>query len=158
MRCSDVRADINALYFKHRSWMDHLVVSFLCSICLHCVCLASRLIQNTGYGGHCYNSTCAAGSWEDTAGAWYEQNLQISIPVTIIAGVVVGCFYNALAQDSSCSARSSPASFFLDGVYCDAASVPKNQLRSKTNPCHSFNMNAHPPNHCVRPLSDRLTG
>ena len=47
------------------------------------------LLTNPGYGGHCYNQTCQAGSWQDTAGAWYRSNLQISIPVTIVAALLV---------------------------------------------------------------------
>ncbi|WWC88993.1 uncharacterized protein L201_003910 [Kwoniella dendrophila CBS 6074] len=56
-----------------------------------CVVLQTSLVDGSpcGYGGHCYNQTCKSGSWQDTAGAWYTQNLQISIPVTIVAGLIV---------------------------------------------------------------------
>ncbi|WRT66683.1 uncharacterized protein IL334_003643 [Kwoniella shivajii] len=56
-----------------------------------CVVLQTSLVDGSpcGYGGHCYNTTCKAGSWQDTAGAWYTQNLQISIPVTIVVGLLV---------------------------------------------------------------------
>ena len=47
------------------------------------------ILTKSGYGGHCYNQTCQSGSWEDTADAWYSQNLQISIPVTVIVGLLV---------------------------------------------------------------------
>lgn len=55
-----------------------------------CVVLQTPLVDGSpcGYGGHCYNQTCQSGSWQDTAGAWYRQNLQISIPVTIVAGLL----------------------------------------------------------------------
>ncbi|WVQ80129.1 hypothetical protein IAT38_002230 [Cryptococcus sp. DSM 104549] len=56
-----------------------------------CVVLQTPLVDGSpcGYGGHCYNSTCEASSWQATAAAWYKQNLQISIPVTIIVGLIV---------------------------------------------------------------------
>lgn len=56
-----------------------------------CVVLQTPLVDGSpcGYGGHCYNQTCESGSWQSTAGAWYRQNLQISIPVTVVAGLLV---------------------------------------------------------------------
>ncbi|UOH83270.1 hypothetical protein LQV05_005990 [Cryptococcus neoformans] len=56
-----------------------------------CVVLQTPLVDGSpcGYGGHCYNQTCESGSWQATAAAWYRQNLQISIPVTIIVGLIV---------------------------------------------------------------------
>ncbi|WVR06758.1 hypothetical protein IAU60_003793 [Kwoniella sp. DSM 27419] len=56
-----------------------------------CVVLQTPLVDGSpcGYGGHCYNNQCKSGSWQSTAAAWYRQNLQISIPVTIVAGLLV---------------------------------------------------------------------
>ncbi|KAI0043892.1 hypothetical protein FA95DRAFT_335184 [Auriscalpium vulgare] len=56
-----------------------------------CVILDSTLIDGSpcGYGGTCLNSKCQAGSLLDTAKAWYVQNLQISIPVTIVAALIL---------------------------------------------------------------------
>ncbi|WVQ91192.1 hypothetical protein IAS59_004988 [Cryptococcus gattii] len=56
-----------------------------------CVVLQTPLVDGSpcGYGGHCYNQTCESGSWQSTAAAWYKQNLQISIPVTIVVGLIV---------------------------------------------------------------------
>ncbi|WWC69861.1 uncharacterized protein I206_103804 [Kwoniella pini CBS 10737] len=56
-----------------------------------CVVLQTSLVDGSpcGYGGHCYNQTCKSGSWQSTAAAWYKQNLQISIPVTIVVGLLV---------------------------------------------------------------------
>ncbi|WWC62218.1 uncharacterized protein I303_104813 [Kwoniella dejecticola CBS 10117] len=56
-----------------------------------CVVLQTSLVDGSpcGYGGHCYNQTCNSGSWQATAAAWYTQNLQISIPVTIVVGLIV---------------------------------------------------------------------
>ncbi|KAI0656792.1 Metallo-peptidase family M12B Reprolysin-like-domain-containing protein [Cubamyces menziesii] len=55
-----------------------------------CVVLQSTLIDGSpcGYGGMCYSGHCQPGSWWDTFKAWYVHNLQISIPVTIAAGVI----------------------------------------------------------------------
>ncbi|KAI0077421.1 hypothetical protein K474DRAFT_1707303 [Panus rudis PR-1116 ss-1] len=56
-----------------------------------CILLNSPLIDGSpcGYGGTCSGGNCKAGSFLDTAKSWYTQNLQISIPVTVVAGVVV---------------------------------------------------------------------
>ncbi|KAH9043794.1 Metallo-peptidase family M12-domain-containing protein [Lactarius pseudohatsudake] len=56
-----------------------------------CVQLDSLLIDGSpcGYGGTCLNGTCQSGSVFDTAKAWYVQNLQISIPITVAAALLV---------------------------------------------------------------------
>ncbi|ETW87646.1 Metallo peptidase M12B [Heterobasidion irregulare TC 32-1] len=56
-----------------------------------CIVLGSSLIDGSpcGYGGNCQNGTCEAGSLLDTAKAWYVSNLQISIPVTVIVGIIL---------------------------------------------------------------------
>ncbi|KAK8864698.1 hypothetical protein IAR55_001950 [Kwoniella newhampshirensis] len=61
------------------------------NIANQCVVLQTPLVDGSpcGYGGHCYNSTCDSGSWQDTAGSWYRQNLNISIPVTVVVGLIV---------------------------------------------------------------------
>ena len=55
-----------------------------------CVVLQTPLVDGSpcGYGGHCYNQTCEAGPWQDTAASWYKSNLQISVPVTVVAGLL----------------------------------------------------------------------
>jgi len=55
-----------------------------------CVVLDSLLIDGSpcGYAGTCLNGTCQSGSIFDTAEAWYVQNLQISIPITIAAALL----------------------------------------------------------------------
>lgn len=65
-----------------------------------CIILQTPLVDGSpcGYGGHCYNQTCAAGSWQDTAGGWYKQNLQISIPVTAVAGILILAILFALVR------------------------------------------------------------
>lgn len=56
-----------------------------------CVVLNSQLIDGSpcGYGGTCLTGNCQAGTFLQTAVAWYTQNLQISIPVTVVVGIVV---------------------------------------------------------------------
>ncbi|TFK41413.1 zinc metalloprotease [Crucibulum laeve] len=55
-----------------------------------CIQLTSLLIDGSpcGYGGTCLSGKCQAANLLDTAKAWYTQNLQISIPVTIVAALV----------------------------------------------------------------------
>jgi len=55
-----------------------------------CVVLDTLLIDGSpcGYSGACQNGTCQTGSILDTAKAWYVENLQISIPVTVAAAVL----------------------------------------------------------------------
>ncbi|KAI0668683.1 Metallo-peptidase family M12B Reprolysin-like-domain-containing protein [Trametes maxima] len=55
-----------------------------------CVILQSPLIDGSpcGYGGMCYSGTCKAGNWWTTFKAWYVQNLQISVPVTVAVGII----------------------------------------------------------------------
>lgn len=55
-----------------------------------CVRLTSLLIDGSpcGFGGSCVAGKCQAAGFLDTAKAWYTQNLQISIPVTIVAALV----------------------------------------------------------------------
>ncbi|KAG8989704.1 hypothetical protein FRB94_011321 [Tulasnella sp. JGI-2019a] len=56
-----------------------------------CTVLQSPLINGSpcGYGGTCQNSVCKAGSFSALVKSWYKQNLQIAIPVTIAAALVV---------------------------------------------------------------------
>ncbi|KDQ54963.1 hypothetical protein JAAARDRAFT_38078 [Jaapia argillacea MUCL 33604] len=56
-----------------------------------CIVLQSSLIDGSpcGYGGTCSAGSCHPGSLLDTIDAWYKQNLQISIPVTVVSGIVI---------------------------------------------------------------------
>jgi len=56
-----------------------------------CIQLTSLLIDGSpcGFGGTCLSGKCQSAGFLDTAKAWYLANLQIAIPVTIIAGLVV---------------------------------------------------------------------
>ena len=42
-----------------------------------------------GFGGTCISGQCVSGNIIATAKAWYLQNLQISIPITVVAGIIV---------------------------------------------------------------------
>ncbi|KAF8486694.1 Metallo-peptidase family M12-domain-containing protein [Gautieria morchelliformis] len=56
-----------------------------------CMVLQAQLVDGSpcGYGGSCSGGKCKAGSILDVIKAWYLANLQIAIPVTVIAGIVV---------------------------------------------------------------------
>jgi len=56
-----------------------------------CVVLDSLLIDGSpcGYSGTCHNGTCQTGGILNTAKAWYVENLQVSIPVTVVAALFI---------------------------------------------------------------------
>ncbi|KAF8577548.1 hypothetical protein K439DRAFT_1655063 [Ramaria rubella] len=56
-----------------------------------CVVLQAQLIDGSpcGYAGKCMTGNCQPGSLLDTAEAWYVQNLQISVPVSVVVGIVL---------------------------------------------------------------------
>ncbi|PWN41031.1 hypothetical protein IE81DRAFT_197799 [Ceraceosorus guamensis] len=56
-----------------------------------CVILSSNFIDGTscGYGGRCENGECRSGSSTDTLGAYFREQPQIAIPVTIVVGIIV---------------------------------------------------------------------
>jgi len=73
-----------------------------------CILLSSLLIDGSpcGYGGTCIQGQCQSGSIFDTAKAWYTQNLQIAIPVTIVAGLfVLAILWFIIRSISRCMAR-----------------------------------------------------
>lgn len=72
-----------------------------------CVLLDSLLIDGSpcGYGGTCLNGTCQSGSVFDTAKAWYVQNLQISIPITVAAVLLALAVLWGIITCCCCSRR-----------------------------------------------------
>jgi len=56
-----------------------------------CIVLQTPLADGSpcGYGGTCSSGSCHSGSLWDTIKAWYTENLQISVPVTVVAGLFV---------------------------------------------------------------------
>jgi hypothetical protein len=56
-----------------------------------CAVLQQNFIDGTecGYGGFCEGGDCKSGSWQATFRGWYVNNLRISIPVTIVVGIIV---------------------------------------------------------------------
>jgi len=77
-----------------------------------CVVLQTQLVDGSacGYGGSCASGTCKAGSWQDTFKAWYRQNLQISIPVTVVIAVLFFTivWFIILSIRRCCIRRSRP--------------------------------------------------
>ncbi|GJN92635.1 hypothetical protein Rhopal_005670-T1 [Rhodotorula paludigena] len=55
-----------------------------------------------GYGGRCRGGECQSGSALDTAGSWYRNNLQIAIPVTIVAAIVALLILAAILRCCGC--------------------------------------------------------
>ncbi|KAJ6569551.1 Metallo-peptidase family M12-domain-containing protein [Mycena capillaripes] len=55
-----------------------------------CILLTALLVDGSpcGYGGICASGQCQSNGLFSTAKAWFTQNLQIAIPVAIVAGLV----------------------------------------------------------------------
>ncbi|KAF7340165.1 Zinc metalloprotease [Mycena venus] len=55
-----------------------------------CILLTALLVDGSpcGYGGICASGNCQSNGLFSTAKAWFTQNLQIAIPVAIVAGLV----------------------------------------------------------------------
>lgn len=76
-----------------------------------CTILQTPLLDGSpcGYGGNCYNGTCASGAWNKVFESWYTQNLQISIPVTVaVALVVLVILYGIFRCFARCCASRPP--------------------------------------------------
>ncbi|TDL28979.1 hypothetical protein BD410DRAFT_781544 [Rickenella mellea] len=80
-----------------------------------CVLLQSQLIDGSpcGFGGTCSGGNCVPGSILDTAKAWYVDNLQISIPVSVAAGIVALLMlwaFIVFVKRCCCGGRDGPKS------------------------------------------------
>ncbi|KAF8168348.1 zinc metalloprotease [Crassisporium funariophilum] len=78
-----------------------------------CIRLTSLLIDGSpcGFGGTCLTGKCQAAGFLDTAKAWYTQNLQISIPVTVVAGLVaILLIWGIVRAVRRCCVRKQPPS------------------------------------------------
>ncbi|KAJ7480067.1 zinc metalloprotease, partial [Mycena galericulata] len=55
-----------------------------------CILLTALLVDGSpcGYGGICASGKCQSSGLISTAKAWFTQNLQIAIPVSIVAGLI----------------------------------------------------------------------
>jgi len=84
------------------SWLAVAVAMLELTFRNQCVVLQTPLVDGSpcGYGGHCYNSSCQAGPWQDRFEEMYTQNLQISIPVTIVVGIIVSHIYAGQAREN----------------------------------------------------------
>jgi len=72
-----------------------------------CVILDQSFRDGTscGYGGRCNNGECSTGNALDTAKSWYTQNLRISIPVTIVVGIIVLLIIYGIIRCCCCGGR-----------------------------------------------------
>ncbi|KAH8834846.1 zinc metalloprotease [Flagelloscypha sp. PMI_526] len=90
-----------------------------------CFVLNSLLVDGSpcGFGGSCVNGKCQAGSLLDTAVGWYQQNLQIAIPITVVAGLlaIAILFWIGRGIRNCCRSRK-PSGTQRIGSYDGAAS------------------------------------
>ena len=105
-----------------------------------------------GYGGHCYNASCQAGPWQDRFESMYRQNLQISIPVTIVVGIIVSPLPHSdegirISQLTSACRSSSSCSSSSDAYSGHVDAVPEavNRNEDVTMSCHPSHLNILPP-------------
>lgn len=98
-----------------------------------CIVLNSPLIDGSpcGYGGRCYNSTCQTGSLNDTVSSWYKSNLQIAIPVTVIAGLLALALLFSLGRcifcGGCCGARRTTAPKRVSSTPNDSVELRRRQ-------------------------------
>ncbi|CAO1635391.1 unnamed protein product [Parajaminaea phylloscopi] len=71
---------------------------------LTCTLFQTNFIDGTpcGYGGYCQNGSCNSSGWQSTFRSWYRNNLNISIPVTIVIGIIVLLILAAIARRCCC--------------------------------------------------------
>ncbi|KAK9895969.1 hypothetical protein P389DRAFT_210806 [Cystobasidium minutum MCA 4210] len=105
---------------------------------LSCIILQGQYFTEgteCGYGGHCRDGKCQSGSWQDTVASWYRDNLRISLPVTIIGGIIVllilfGIIRCCFRRCSSGSGRKKAAS----SRYASTAPIPHRQSQQNQGP------------------------
>ncbi|PWZ02235.1 hypothetical protein BCV70DRAFT_198508 [Testicularia cyperi] len=70
-----------------------------------CLLLQQTFIDGTscGYGGRCQDGECKSGSWQATFRNWYRDNLRISVPVTIVVGIIVLLILWAIVRRCCCA-------------------------------------------------------
>ncbi|GAA5975313.1 hypothetical protein JCM5350_006426 [Sporobolomyces pararoseus] len=104
-----------------------------------CIILDQSFRDGTscGYGGRCSSGECKSGNAIDTAKSWYTDNLRISIPVTIVVGIIVLLILYGLIRCLCCGGRRRGG-----GV----AKPPKNQAYSSNYaPSNGYNGGFQPP-------------
>ncbi|KIS69376.1 uncharacterized protein UMAG_02711 [Mycosarcoma maydis] len=72
-----------------------------------CLILQQPFIDGTscGYGGRCKGGECKSGSWQNTFRSLYMDNLRISIPVTIVVGIIVLLILFSIVRRCCCGGR-----------------------------------------------------
>ncbi|KAI0063137.1 hypothetical protein BV25DRAFT_1907244 [Artomyces pyxidatus] len=121
-----------------------------------CVILDSNLVDGSpcGYGGTCANGSCQAGNLLDTAKAWYVQNLQISIPVTVAAVFFVLLLFWGIVS-CCCGARPRPGMYVQTAPAGYIQRIPSNPpvpvpgANRAVNASTNANPNANPQSNWV---------
>ncbi|KAK0567648.1 hypothetical protein OC861_002603 [Tilletia horrida] len=56
-----------------------------------CLVLQQTFVDGTPcrWGGRCQDGECKTGNWQDVFKGWFRDNLRISIPVTIVVGLII---------------------------------------------------------------------
>lgn len=148
-----------------------------------CLVLQATLPNGSGcgYGGTCSNGTCQPGNLISTAKAWYLQNLQISIPISVVAGIILimlvwgiigairrGCcgrtrkrtYPTARAAPPAGGRRPDSQEGLMEGVSAEPASYPERPPAAHTsgniarNP-FALNPPGHARSHSATPQQQR---
>ncbi|GAA6006208.1 hypothetical protein JCM11491_002071 [Sporobolomyces phaffii] len=101
-----------------------------------CIILDQSFRDGTscGYGGRCSGGQCQSGNALDTAKSWYTDNLRISIPVTIVVGIIVLLILYGLIRCLCCGGRRR-----------GGAKPPKNQAYSSNYATNGYGGGFQPP-------------
>uniref|UniRef100_A0A0W0FZ96 Disintegrin and metalloproteinase domain-containing protein B n=1 Tax=Moniliophthora roreri TaxID=221103 RepID=A0A0W0FZ96_MONRR len=84
-----------------------------------CVRLSSMLADGSecGFGGFCEKGSCNEGNWWNVFTNWYRRNLQIAIPVTVVAGLLIlSILYCCLRSLFRRAHRPAPSKYVPVGV------------------------------------------
>ncbi|GAA5885598.1 hypothetical protein JCM16303_001475 [Sporobolomyces ruberrimus] len=102
-----------------------------------CIILDQSFRDGTscGYGGRCSSGECQSGNALDTAKSWYTDNLRISIPVTIVVGIIVLLIIFAIIRCCCCGGRRRGG----------AAKPPRNQAFSSNYAPNGYGGGFQPP-------------
>lgn len=106
-----------------------------------------------GYGGTCKSGSCQSGDWQDTVKSWYTNNLRISIPVTVVGGIIILLLLYAISRCIwRCCSREHKRNQAVSSKYYNAPAAPPPNMASQP-PVMSHNAMAHMSSDSTQPFA-----